>query len=77
MEDLIIKFNLLEAFQRKEVMDLINSFLKKQPNPTPPTENKWQQHKEELLKISVWSDADIEGIYSNQANGWQWTIQEW
>lgn len=77
MEDLIIKFNLLEAFQRKEVMALINGFLKKQPTPKPPTENRWKEHKESLLKVSVWSDEDIEEIYSNQVNGWKWTIQEW
>ena len=59
--DVIEKINLLNDSSKKELDRYIDALLKKQ-SPDNTTDNK--NRKERLLKVSVWSDEDLEPVRS-------------
>lgn len=55
MNDLTIKFNLLEPDARKQVLDFIDFLLSKE---LKSQESVKSDYKKKILEVSVWSDAD-------------------
>ena len=74
MTDLVLKFNLLDKDSRREILDFLDFLLTK--NPKTP-KKKISDYKKKILKVSVWTDADIDFIVENQKKINQWKAREW
>ena len=74
MDELTVKFGMLEPFRRKELMDFLDFLLSKQ---TEEKKNSLTTYKERILQVSIWSEEDIAEINSSQKNAWQWQVPEW
>jgi hypothetical protein len=74
MTDLILKYNLLDPTGRKEVLDFMDFLLAKEIKSKRPVKSAY---KKRILKVSVWSDSDIDIMVQNQQNLNQWKAQEW
>ena len=66
MEELILKYNRLNSFSQKQVMDFLDFLLGKQSKKQPQFDFKNYQQK--LLQVSTWSESDIEEMKSNVIN---------
>lgn len=74
MTDLVLKFNLLDKDSRKEILDFLDFLLTKR---TKAPKKKKSDYKNKILRVSVWSDADIKVINDNQKKFNQWKALEW
>jgi hypothetical protein len=74
MNDLTLKFNLLEPDARKQVLDFIEFLLSKELKSQDSVKS---DYKKKILEVSVWSDADVDLMIQNQQNFNQWKAQEW
>ena len=74
MTDLVLKFNLLDKDSRKEILDFLDFLLIKKVKDTG---RKTSDYKKKILKVSVWSEADINFIVENQKKFDQWKAREW
>ncbi|MBE0638380.1 MAG: hypothetical protein IH598_07665 [Bacteroidales bacterium] len=74
MNDLTLKFNLLEPDARKQVLDFIEFLLSKELKSQDSVQS---DYKKKILEVSVWSDADVDLMIQNQQNFNQWKAQEW
>jgi hypothetical protein len=63
MTDLALKYNLLDNSARKEVLDFIDFLLTKEKKSMKHGRN---DYKKKILKVSVWSDSDIDLMIQNQ-----------
>lgn len=74
MTDISLKFNLLDNSSRREVLDFMDYLLYKKPKAI---KNTTSEYKKKILKVSVWSDKDIELMSNNQQKFNEWKVQEW
>jgi len=74
MNDLTLKFNLLEPAERKQILDFMDFLLSKTMKSEEPVKT---DYKKKILKVSVWSDAEIDLMIQNQQKFNQWKAQEW
>ncbi len=63
MEDVQLKFNLLDVNSKKEVIDFIDFLIGKMKMP----EKKKSDYKKRILAVSRWSDEDIKLVEENQS----------
>ena len=63
MDDVQLKFNLLDVNSKKEVMDFIDFLIGKMKKP----EKKKSDYKKRILTVSRWSDEDIKLVEENQS----------
>jgi hypothetical protein len=74
MTDLTSKFSQLDAFSKKEVIDFVDFLLAKNVKSKKSAASDF---KKKIMKVSVWSDSDIDVIIQNQQNINQWKAPEW
>ncbi len=74
MNDLTLKYNLLDSSSKKEVIDFIHFLLEKKAKSNKPES---ADYKKRILNVSVWSESDIVQITRNQQKLNQWKAQEW
>lgn len=74
MEDIYKKYTLLDKQSKKEIRDLIDFLLfkKKKRKPSPLS-----LYKKKILRVSQWSDEDIEHIEQNQTLLRGWKPKDW
>lgn len=76
MDSVILKYNQLPAFEKKEVSDFIDFLFnraKKEPKPDPEISD----YKKDLLTVSVWSDDDLKVFEENSKYFKQWQPPTW
>jgi hypothetical protein len=64
MDDVQLKFNLLDVDSKKEVLDFIDSLIAKMKAP----KNKNSSYKKQILGVSTWTDDDIKFMEETTAN---------
>jgi hypothetical protein len=69
MTDLALKYNLLDSSAKKEVLDFMDFLLTKE---TKSKKLVKPDYKKKILKVSVWSDSDIDIMIQNQQKLNQW-----
>lgn len=74
MTHLLLKYNLLDAASKREVLDFIDFLLTKE---TKHNKSIKTDYKKKILKVSVWNNSDIDLIIQNQQKFNQWKPQEW
>jgi hypothetical protein len=74
MTDLALKYNLLDTSAKKEVIDFMDFLLSKETKIKKSTKS---DYKKKILKVSVWSDSDIDLMIQNQQKFNQWKAQDW
>ncbi|MEI7983776.1 MAG: hypothetical protein WCI71_19160 [Bacteroidota bacterium] len=74
MTDLVFKFNLLDKDSRKEILDFLDFLLTKKPKAS---KKKISEYKKKILKVSVWSEGDIDVVVENQKKFDEWKAREW
>jgi hypothetical protein len=74
MTDLVAKYNLLDKSSKKEVTDFIDFLLSKKGSPQ---KKGLSDYKKKILKVSAWSDSDIDLLIQNQLKFNQWKVQKW
>jgi len=60
---MLLKYNLLDSYRRKEVLDFIDFLLNKN---IEQVKQEKTSYKKKILKVSVWSDSDIDQIIQNK-----------
>jgi hypothetical protein len=74
MTDLALKYNLLDSSSKREVQDFMDFLLTRE---TKQKKTAKSDYKKKILKVSVWSDSDIDLIIQNQQKFSQWKAQDW
>ena len=74
MTDLALKYNLLDTSAKREVLDFMDFLLTKE---TKLKKSAKSEYKKKILKVSVWSDSDIDLMIQNQQKFNQWKAQDW
>jgi hypothetical protein len=75
MNELILKFHLLDRFSQKKVLELLNKLLQSKNLKNKKNKNSWP---EQLMKVSVWKSNDIDQMekrskkFSDSWNAIQW-----
>ncbi len=74
MDASLLKYNLLNSFEKEEVRDFIDFLFnkKKQEPKSEPSE-----YKNKLLSVSIWSDKDIKEFESNNKLFDRWLPATW
>ena len=62
MDELIIKFGLLDPVKRQEVLDFLDFLLSKQQEEKAES---FDSYKSKILKVSTWSEKEIESMLAN------------
>ncbi len=74
MNEIALKYNMLNQRGKREVNDLLDKLLSKQASAR---QISTAEYKKRILKISVWSEDDLKVFKENQEIFNQWTIEEW
>jgi hypothetical protein len=74
MTDIALKYDLLDSSSKREVLDFMDFLLSKE---TKVKKKQISDYKKKILKVSVWSDSDIDMMKQNQQKFNQWKAQEW
>ena len=74
MDELIMKFGLLDAVKRQEILDFLDFLLNKQKKERAL---HFKSYKEQILQVSIWSEEDIAVIETNSKRLSQWQVPEW
>lgn len=74
MSDIVVKYNRLNKTARQEVNDFMDFLLSKQK---ANNSNFLSAYKNNILKVSIWTDSDLEMFDQNQKMFNQWRVQEW
>jgi AAA+ ATPase superfamily predicted ATPase len=83
MNDLILKYSLLDDFRKQEVQDFIDFLLNKQEKkekvekPPKSDESKKETYRERIMKIPVWSEEEVAVFDENRKLFNKWTVEEW
>jgi AAA+ ATPase superfamily predicted ATPase len=83
MNDLILKYSLLDDFRKQEVQDFIDFLLNKQEKkekvekPPKSDESKKGTYRERIMKIPVWSEEEVAVFDENRKLFNKWTVEEW
>ena len=72
MNDIEIKYNQLNITAKRELNDFIDFLLSKED-----TNNSMKNYKNNILNVSIWTDADLKVFKENQKLINQWNVQEW
>lgn len=74
MSDIVVKYNRLNKFARKEVIDFMDFLLSKQKT----TKTSFlSNYKSKILNVSVWSETDVRIFDENRKLFNQWGVPEW
>lgn len=75
MEDISVKYNLLDKSSKRTVSDLVDFLLfqQKQTGEIEPSES----YKSKILKVSTWSEEDVSFIQQNQNWINEWKAENW
>ena len=73
MNELLLKYNLLDTDARKEVRDLLDLLLSRNKH----TNSDLSLYKKKMLTISTWSEEDIDEVSEVQKKLNQWLPKEW
>lgn len=74
MDELVLKFKLLESFRKKELLDFLDFLLKKQESEKAFS---FLNYKEKIINASIWEKQDIEELESNIKKMNEWPTPEW
>ena len=74
MSDIVVKYNRLNKFARKEVNDFMDFLLSKQKTPKTSFLNSY---KSKTLNVSVWTASDLKIFDEDQKTSNQWSAPEW
>ena len=74
MNDMSLKYRLLDRSAKEEVNDFINFLFSRQ---TCKKSLSISGYKKKILSVSVWKDSDLEIFKENQKLFNSWAIQEW
>ncbi len=74
MNELTQKYNLLDMASRKELNDFLDFLLSK---AIPRDKNRQKSYKQNILKVSVWTEEDIKAVHENVRLFEQWKPEEW
>jgi hypothetical protein len=69
----ILKYDLLNSAEKKEVSDFID-FLVSKKKKTP---KKGDAYRKQILKVSVWTEEGIKIFETNKAGFNEWKPQTW
>ena len=74
MNDMSLKYRLLDRSAKEEVNDFINFLFSRQSNKKSLS---IAGYKKKILSVSIWKDSDLEIFKENQKLFNSWAIQEW
>ncbi len=72
MGDLLLKFDLLDNISKIEVLDYLEYLLHKNKKV-----NKLSTYKKQILKVSVWTEEDINYLKDNLKQLNKWPETKW
>lgn len=72
MDNIQLKYNLLDTSSKKEVRNFIDQLIGKMRTG----QKKQSSYKARILSVSTWTDSDIKTLYSNQPFN-QFKTEEW
>lgn len=75
MNDIVLKYSLLNESGRKEVNDFLDLLLQKQEDGKSVS---LSSYKKKILGVTTWSESDIESFQANQKllNS-SWKAEKW
>lgn len=74
MNELVMKFSLLEPIGKEELLNFLDFLLNKQK--VKPSFD-FDTYKKSIIQVSNWKEKDIQLIENNQKQFNQWQVPEW
>lgn len=75
MDDISVKYNLLDKASKRTVNDLVDFLLlkQKQVDEMEPSTS----YKSKILRVPTWSEEDVSYIQQNQKWINEWKVEKW
>jgi len=75
MDDISVKYNLLDKASKRTVNDLVDFLLlkQKQVDEMEPSTS----YKSKIVRVSTWSEEDVSYIQQNQKWINEWKVEKW
>jgi hypothetical protein len=74
MDSSILKYDLLNSFEKKEVKDFIDFLFNKKKKES---KNESSHYKNKILSVSTWSEDDIKSFNENKKLFNRWPPTTW
>lgn len=74
MNDLVLKYNLLDPISKKELIDFLDFLLFRRKKTS---KSGLADYKKRILKVSIWSEADLNVFTLNNKLFKQWNAEDW
>ena len=74
MNQLTLKYNQLNSFSKKEISDFLDYLLSKE---IKNTKTKTEEYKTKILKVSTWTEDEINELEKSIKGFGKWNVQEW
>jgi hypothetical protein len=73
MNDLVLKYNLLDNFSQKELNDFLDFLISRKEKSSVMTLN---EYKKKILNVSIWNEDDVKIFEHNNQLFQQWSPQQ-
>lgn len=74
MNDILLKYSLLDKTAKREVLDFMDFLLsKKRTIKKKPSSD----YKKKILTVSTWTETDLKIFDENQKQFDQWKVEKW
>ena len=77
MAELLLKYELLDPTDKQQLLEYLNLLLLTKTTKKERPKFDVKAYRENLLKVSVWSDEDIALIEEARQHFNRWQVKEW
>lgn len=77
MAELLLKYELLDPLGKQQLLEYLNLLLSTKATKKEVPKFDVKAYRENLLKVSVWSDEDISLIEEARQHFNNWKVKEW
>jgi hypothetical protein len=74
MNEILLKYNLLDKLSQKQLLDYLNFLLGKQKKQARSFDI--EGYRQKLLSVSVWQEEDIQNL-KQVGKSFNWATEEW
>ncbi len=77
MTEILLKYELLDPLGKQQLLEYLNLLLSTKTTKSGGPKFDVKTYRENLLKVSVWSDEDISLIEEARQHFNNWKVKEW
>lgn len=77
MQDLVLKFSLLDHFQQRQLLDFLDFLLQNKKKEKPEFDFDWDVYKQDMLSMPTWTKTELGLFEESKKQINEWNIPKW